>query len=443
MHLLEALYILCVLLTVITLAFAAGRVYPTRLKKCKVESERVAWRVRRGASFLIASWLLSYVLYLPVMFLELPEDLVAEVNISITYFVILTVSIVSLWSVNEFLQFKSNTWDWLPWVVVPEVSTMLLCAFHPTLLTKNIYFFSVVGVTIYGVCYFYRRYQRYKRLLREEYSDLTNRELRWVWGVCIVMAIQSLSFVTICIWDCIELEFIGMLIVVICSTLVAKCAFVTEPISKSIIEQAAVEEHLMTDEERMPDPIQPEAPCELAESASAPDTTPSAGPVSAPAQTDATSAASTSATTQTAASTDGAEVQAEDAQQQSVNPVAVEDATDDSRQKVYAVIRQKLKVHCEGEKAFLDPELTREMLCSIISVNRTYLSDYLRNEGTTYYNYINTLRINYAVEILRETPNLPLVDVSYRSGYSNPATFRRAFRDIMGCLPSEYVEGKA
>lgn len=406
MHVLDATYIFCYLLTVMSLAFASGRVYSPPLDSDGEQEEHIAWRVRRGASYLIASWILSYILYIPIMFLELPVEIEAVVNTLMTFFIILIVSIVSLWSVNEFLQLKTNMWDWMPWVVLPEVGTMVMCAIYPSLLTQNLYFLSVGGVTIYGVCYFYRRYQRYKRLLLEEYSDMTHRELRWVWGVCIVMAIQSLSFVAICIFNTVALEFVGMVVVVICSTFVAKCAFRTEPLSKYLIEDAAVEEHMMEENERMPDPVPQESICSEI-------------------------AAECTSTT------------AETEEQQTAEPkklkCEISESNSEARQKAYDVINHKLKTMCEDEKVFLNPDLTREMLCNLININRTYLSDYLRSKGTTYYNYINSLRIQYAVGILRETPNLPLVDVSYRSGYSNPATFRRAFRDIMGCLPSEYL----
>lgn len=417
METLEAIYIFCYMLTTVTLAFASGRVYPNRLRIPNAKPDGTAWQVRRAAAILIGSWILSYILFLPVMFLGLSPEVEATVTMALTFIVIMTVSIVSLWSVNEFLQFKTSAMRWLPWTVLPELVGIAAFLVAPSFYTLSFYFLTVVGVTFFGVSYFYRRYQRYKRLLREEYSDLTHRELRWVWGVCIVMAIQSLSFVVVSMYRNVMLEFVGMAIVIACATLVAQCAFRTEPLSLYLIEEAAVEEHMMDARERTPDPLQPEGAADEQ--------------VTAPAD----------APTPAAPAAEAAPPESEPATPS--RDEALDADASETRQKVYDVIRHKLQTLCVDEKVFLDPDLTREMLCSIIKVNRTYLSDYLRSEGTTYYNYINSLRIQYAVEIMRDEPTLPLVDVSYRSGYSNPATFRRAFRDIMGCLPSEYEAVKA
>lgn len=102
------------------------------------------------------------------------------------------------------------------------------------------------------------------------------------------------------------------------------------------------------------------------------------------------------------------------------------------------IISSKLKKHCEEQKMFLKPELTREVLCQHIGINRTYLAEYLKSNGTTYYQYINSLRIAYACKLMRQDPNSSIAEISNNSGYNNQSTFRKAFREIMGCLPSEY-----
>lgn len=419
MQVLQAVYVLFHLLTVGIVTFACGRVYPRRSAK----NEDAAWGVRWAACLLIAVWGLSYTFFLPLMILQLPPEAEAIVNTFLTFIIILAASIVSVWSVNEFLQLKSNKCEWLPFVLIPEVVTFVIHLIVSTPLTLTIYFASVFLVMFFGIFYFYRRYRLYKRLICEEYSNLTDRDLRWVSGLCVAMAIQSANFVGSCILDSIWLEFAGMVIVSFSALLLQQCAFRTKPLSLYLIEEAAVQEKLMLEQERTPEAITSECVEAAAKASCSIDTQCSE-------QAEPCSDAESNATPPVASSTD--------------KPCSAENGSPaDSRQKVYGVIRHKLKTLCEDEKVFLDPDLTREMLCSIIKVNRTYLSDYLRNEGMTYYNYINTLRINYAVELLRTTPELPLVDVSYRCGYSNPATFRRAFRDIMGCLPSEYVENLA
>lgn len=103
----------------------------------------------------------------------------------------------------------------------------------------------------------------------------------------------------------------------------------------------------------------------------------------------------------------------------------------------YADIEQKLKTLCEDKLLFLEPELTRETLSLRLAINRTYLSMYFRHCGTTYYQYINTLRVEHAVKLIQENPDIPINDVSEQSGFRTQTTFRRAFQEVMGCLPSE------
>ena len=103
----------------------------------------------------------------------------------------------------------------------------------------------------------------------------------------------------------------------------------------------------------------------------------------------------------------------------------------------YADIEQKLKTLCEDQLLFLNPELRRETLALRLAINRTYLSMYFRHCGTSYYQYINTLRIEYAVRLMQDNPDLPVDEVCTRSGYRSLTTFRKAFQEVMGCLPSE------
>lgn len=103
----------------------------------------------------------------------------------------------------------------------------------------------------------------------------------------------------------------------------------------------------------------------------------------------------------------------------------------------YAVVEHKLKSVCEERLMFLEPDLTRDMLCSQISVNRTYLGMYFRRRGITFYQYINALRIHYAVKLMQENPRMSICEISHLSGFRSQTTFRKVFQEVMGRLPSE------
>lgn len=103
----------------------------------------------------------------------------------------------------------------------------------------------------------------------------------------------------------------------------------------------------------------------------------------------------------------------------------------------YDIIEHKLETLCEQKLLFLEPDLTRESLCLRLSIGRTYLSLYLHSRGITFYQYINSLRIEYAVKMMQENPNMSIREVSELSGFQSQTTFRKVFKEVMGCLPSD------
>lgn len=103
----------------------------------------------------------------------------------------------------------------------------------------------------------------------------------------------------------------------------------------------------------------------------------------------------------------------------------------------YYSIERRLKPLCEDKLLFLNPDFTLEMLTLRLGINRTYLSMYFRKRETTFYQYINTLRVEYAYKLMQEEPHLSIRKVVERSGFRSQTTFRKMFLEVMGCLPSE------
>lgn len=106
-------------------------------------------------------------------------------------------------------------------------------------------------------------------------------------------------------------------------------------------------------------------------------------------------------------------------------------------ESLFATIEEKLKKNCEEQLLFLDPNLSREQLSRGLSISSTYLKLYFHNRGLTFYQYINTLRVEYAVNLMKKNPDMPIHKVSNLSGFSTQTTFRKTFQQVMGCLPSE------
>lgn len=117
--------------------------------------------------------------------------------------------------------------------------------------------------------------------------------------------------------------------------------------------------------------------------------------------------------------------------------IAVEQEERNDDKAFYSVVEQRLEAVCKKEQLFLEPDLTRESLCQRLSIGRTYLSMYLRSRGLTFYQYINSLRLEYAIKLMQEHPEIPVREVCNLSGFRSQTTFRKVFQEVMGCLPSE------
>lgn len=93
------------------------------------------------------------------------------------------------------------------------------------------------------------------------------------------------------------------------------------------------------------------------------------------------------------------------------------------------------------ERIFLNPRLKLSDVATLVGTNRTYISNFFNKEnGATFYEYINRLRIEYACTLLRDTSD-KLETVAEKSGFNSISTFRRAFLQFCGCTPAEYRGG--
>ena len=90
------------------------------------------------------------------------------------------------------------------------------------------------------------------------------------------------------------------------------------------------------------------------------------------------------------------------------------------------------------KKIFLNPQLKVSDVAHECNTNRTYVSAYFNREaGTTFYEYVNTLRINYACELLNES-NESIKIIAERSGFNSPQSFIRTFTKIKGVKPTDF-----
>lgn len=104
-----------------------------------------------------------------------------------------------------------------------------------------------------------------------------------------------------------------------------------------------------------------------------------------------------------------------------------------------AALRQKLDSWMESEKPYLNPDFQLADLGQVLAMNRTYLSQFIHAEyGCSFYQFVNSYRIEEAKKLKKENPRLKAQDISAMCGFSSPSVFTRTFTSITGMTPSEW-----
>ena len=100
----------------------------------------------------------------------------------------------------------------------------------------------------------------------------------------------------------------------------------------------------------------------------------------------------------------------------------------------------RLMAMIREEKLYLDDHLSMNDLVHRLHTNKTYLSEVISNsEYGSFYQLVNTLRIDHACWMLSEDPSLKMEQVALASGFSSGSAFSQVFKRIKGVSPSEYL----
>ena len=100
-------------------------------------------------------------------------------------------------------------------------------------------------------------------------------------------------------------------------------------------------------------------------------------------------------------------------------------------------IAEAMRRECEGKLLFCNPDLTLAELALAVGTNRTYLGEWFSENDTTFYQYINTLRIRHAADLLLST-DYTIKQIQVDSGFSSRTTFCKYFADYHGCSPTVF-----
>ena len=106
-------------------------------------------------------------------------------------------------------------------------------------------------------------------------------------------------------------------------------------------------------------------------------------------------------------------------------------------------LQQALLSLLEKDTIFKDPELNIENVCEMLCTNRTYLSRIInRDMNTSFYQLINTCRLNKAVEMMNNPRHrhTSLTTIAEICGFKSLSAFSQFFKQTYGKTPTEWRE---
>lgn len=123
-------------------------------------------------------------------------------------------------------------------------------------------------------------------------------------------------------------------------------------------------------------------------------------------------------------------------------PEKVEDESGDNEEQdkqMNKMIFEKLDYIIKRDKMYLSPDLSREDLTRIVRMNNTRFAKMIKeNTDTNLNGYINNLRLNYAIHLMKEQPDYTLRAIAESSGINSMPTFHQLFKGRTGMTPSEF-----
>lgn len=99
----------------------------------------------------------------------------------------------------------------------------------------------------------------------------------------------------------------------------------------------------------------------------------------------------------------------------------------------------KLDYIIKRDNLYLSADISREELARMVKMNNTRFARMIKeNTDTNLNGYLNDLRLNYAMHLLKEHPEYTLRAIAEASGINSMPTFHQLFKARTGMTPSEF-----
>ena len=103
-------------------------------------------------------------------------------------------------------------------------------------------------------------------------------------------------------------------------------------------------------------------------------------------------------------------------------------------------IREQIQDIMRQEKLFLQPNLKINDIAQLIGTNRHYIYQAINGQmGASFNDFINKQRIDYALQLMKDKPNLTINEVALQSGFTSQASFYRNFKKFVGTSPRTFL----
>ena len=114
-----------------------------------------------------------------------------------------------------------------------------------------------------------------------------------------------------------------------------------------------------------------------------------------------------------------------------------------AKKKMFAPVKtgNKLVILLDFLRKNYDKDFSNKELSEMINYHPNYINNLMKySVGTTLHNYIITLRLNEAINLLENT-TMSIDEISRKVGFKTPSHFTTVFKKHYGINPSEYKKG--
>lgn len=102
-------------------------------------------------------------------------------------------------------------------------------------------------------------------------------------------------------------------------------------------------------------------------------------------------------------------------------------------------LSQRIQKLMKQEQLFRHQNLKISDLVKLLGTNRNYVYMTINREmGISFAEYVNRMRVEYAVKLIDKDPDCHLGNVAEEAGFSSSSSFYRNFKVFMGVSPKEY-----